>query len=445
MKTRRSVGWLAALLLGGCSPAAIQRPDIVLILADDLGLTDVGFAGGREIQTPNLDALARRGVVLRQFYVQASCSPTRAALLTGRYPIRYGLQSGVIRPWADYGLPLSERLLPEVLRERGYTTALVGKWHLGSFEREYWPTARGFDHHYGPLLGAVDHFDHTRDGQLDWYRDGVAVREEGYSTHLLAREAVRTIENQPGDTPLFLFVAFNAVHAPLQVPEPYRQPYVHLSEPRRTYAGMVAALDEAVGQIVRATEVTGRRRRTLFVFSGDNGGPAPGVVTGASTLRGAKGTLYEGGVRTCALASWDGVLEPAREVDEPLHVVDWLPTLAALAGAPDAAPRPLDGIDIWPTLAHGRPSPHVEILLNAAPHTGALRMGDWKVVLNGDVADFDTADRERVELFNLREDPVEAVDRMAAEPGRGANMLARLKALTREAAPARHSEGPRAP
>src|SRR5687768_10081397 len=156
-----------------------SRPDIVFIIADDLGRNDVGFTGGKEIRTPNLDALAGRGAVLRQFYVQHVCTPTRAALMTGRYPIRYGLQVGVIRPWGQYGLPLEERTLPQALREAGYFTAMTGKWHLGSFDEAYWPNARGFESFHGHLFGAIDYFTHVRDEKDDWYRDGKALKEEG--------------------------------------------------------------------------------------------------------------------------------------------------------------------------------------------------------------------------------------------------------------------------
>ena len=172
------------------------RPDIVVILSDDHGWADVGWHG-KEIRTPNLDALAAAGARLEQFYVQPVCSPTRAALLTGRYPMRHGLQVGVIRPWARYGLPLEERTLPQALREVGYTTAICGKWHLGHFEPAYLPTRRGFDHQYGHYNGAIDYNTHTRDGGFDWHRDDQVCRDEGYSTFLIADEAVRLIRAQP--------------------------------------------------------------------------------------------------------------------------------------------------------------------------------------------------------------------------------------------------------
>jgi arylsulfatase A-like enzyme len=434
---------LAASLAWPLSAGSAERPNIVFILADDLGSFDVGWRGG-EIKTPHLDKLALAGARLEQFYVQPVCSPTRAALMTGRYPMRYGLQVGVIRPNARYGLPLEERLLPQALREAGYTTAMVGKWHLGSFESNYWPNARGFDSWYGHLFGAIDYFKHTRDDKHDWFRDGEPNHDEGYSTHLLAREAVRILRDHPTHKPLFLYVAFNAVHAPLQVPAEYKKPYERLPEPRRTYAGMVAALDEAVGQIASAIDESGRRKNTLIIFCSDNGGPRPGTVTSNNPLRAGKTTLYEGGVRVAAFAAWEGHIPPGT-VTTPLHIVDWYPTLLKLAGASPRQKLPLDGVDLWPCLTAGKPSRHKEILLNSTPTVGALRMGDWKLVVHNTA---DTiASRRRAnrtagafaprsdELFNLVEDPQEKNNVAGAQPDRLRKLRSRYDELARQAAP----------
>src|SRR3954468_2487786 len=233
--------WAWAATVGAVAEEG-PRPNIVMILADDLGWADVGWHGN-EIKTPHLDKLAAEGARLEQFYVQPVCSPTRAALMTGRYPMRHGLQVGVVRPWAQYGLPLDERTLPQALKEAGYETAICGKWHLGHFRREYLPTRRGFDHQYGHYNGALDYFTHVRDGGFDWHRDDRECRDEGYSTHLLAREAARLVDGHDPARPLFLYVPFNAVHAPHQVPASYTEPYSKLKGARRTYAGMVAAMD----------------------------------------------------------------------------------------------------------------------------------------------------------------------------------------------------------
>ena len=431
--------------------AAAPRPNIVFLLADDLGSGDVGWRGS-EIRTPHLDKLARAGATLEQFYVQPLCSPTRAALLTGRYPMRLGLQVGVVRPWAKYGMPLEERTLPQALREAGYETAIVGKWHLGSFDPAYFPTRRGFDHQYGHLFGAIDYFTHLRDGKHDWYRDDKELHEEGYSTHLLAREAVRRIRERDRAKLLFLYVAFNAVHAPHQAPDKYKEPYAHLKEPRRTYAGMLAALDEAVGQITAAIDEAGLRTNTLFVFSSDNGGPRPGVVTSNGALRAGKSTLYEGGVRVAAFATWDGRIKAGTAVNAALHITDWYPTLLKLAGASLDQKLPIDGRDAWPAITAGAPSPHEEILLNSAPNKGALRVGDWKLVLNGSAAEDDSDDvratspkdpkapvervsADEVELFNLSEDPGEKRNLVSERPEKVKELRARYAALAREAVP----------
>ncbi len=429
---------------GGKAP----RPDIVFILADDLGHCDVGFTGGKVIRTPNLDKLAAAGAVLKQFYVQPVCSPTRSSLMTGRYPIRQGLQVGVIRPHSQYGLPLEERTLAGALKQAGYTTAVCGKWHLGDFDKAYWPNARGFDHWYGHLFGALDYNTHIRDGELDWYRNGQKCKDEGYTTHLVAREAVDVIARQPKDKPLFLYVPFNAVHSPWQVPGKYEQPYGELKGARRTYAGMVAALDEAVGQIVAAVEKAGRRGNTLFVFSSDNGGPAPGRVTDNGPLRAGKGTVYEGGTRVCAFATWDGHLKAGSSVEAPLHMVDWYPTLLTLAGAPLDQSLPLDGRDAWDAIARGGPSPHEDILLNAAPAGGALRAGDWKIVVHnrgdgaakGKKAAKKPAPRPGVELYNLRDDIGEKTDLASAHPDKVDELRRRYDAYARAAVPPKNQE-----
>jgi arylsulfatase A-like enzyme len=434
--------------------AESKRPNIVFLLADDLGYMDCGFSGGKEIKTPNLDKLAKAGTVMESFYVQPVCSPTRAALMTGRYPIRTGLQVGVIRPWAEYGLPLEERTLAQALKEVGYKTAITGKWHLGSFDKAYWPNARGFDLAYGHLFGAIDYFEHTRENQVDWYRNGERLKEEGYSTHLLAKEAVKFVREQNKDKPFFLYFPFNAVHSPFQSPEKYTEPYASLKGQRRTMAGMLAALDEAVGQVVAAVEEKGLRENTLFIFSSDNGGFAPGRVTDNGPLRAGKGTLYEGGVRGAAFATWDGKIKAGERLKTPLHMVDWYPTLLKLGGASldkEKQKLPLDGKDLWAALTEGKPSPHQEILFNAEPKRGAIRVGDWKLVLNGNAGgggDEEDApqkaakkkkgaapEKETVELFDLSKDLGEKNNVAEANPDKVKELRARYEVYAKEARP----------
>jgi arylsulfatase A-like enzyme len=438
--------------------AAAPKPNVLFILADDLGWGDVGFHGS-EIKTPNIDKLAAAGARLEQFYVQPVCSPTRAAFMTGRYPIRHGLHIGVVRPWARYGLPLDERTLPQALKEAGYETAITGKWHLGHFEPAYLPTHRGFDHQYGHYNGAIDYNTHIRDGGYDWHRDDKVNRDEGYSTQLIAREASRLIAAHDVSRPLFLYVPFNAVHSPLQAPERYMEPYPNLKGNRRIYAGMLAAMDEAVGEIVGALEAKGLRKNTLIFFCSDNGGPNPGVVTSNGPLRAGKGTLYEGGVRVPAVAVWDGQIKAGSVVDAALHMVDWYPTLLTLAGVSLAQKNPLDGRDAWPAITRGASSPHEDILHNITTTGGAVRMGDWKLVVNGGVADGDgegdpfapaakkagkkaaknNPTGAAVELFNVRSDPYEKTNLAAQQPEKVKELRARLDAYAKAAVPSKQA------
>jgi arylsulfatase A-like enzyme len=445
MKTRSLAAICIAVVSSGTLGSQVKppRPNIVFILADDLGYADVGFNGGREISTPHVDRLAASGARLEHFYVQPVCSPTRAALMTGRYPMRHGLQVGVVRPWAQYGLPLEERTLAQALKEAGYATAIMGKWHLGHFEPAYLPTRRGFDVQYGHYNGAIDYVTHDRDGGHDWHRQDRASYDEGYSTQLLTREAVKFVDDQSRGRPFFLYVPFNAVHAPHQVPEVYKAPYEKLAEPRRTYAGMLAAMDEGIGQILEALDRKGLRENTLVVFSADNGGPMPGKVTDNGPFRAGKATLYEGGVRAAAAVAWPGRIKPRTVITEPLHMVDWYPTLLKLAGAPLEQKLPVDGRDLWPTLTEGRPSPHSEILINTAPRSGALRAGNWKLVMNGNSQEMAQLESGReaaaapatIELFDLAADPGERRNLAEANPEKVKELRARYQALADQAIP----------
>jgi arylsulfatase A-like enzyme len=444
--------FLAATTFAIDAPA--PRPHIVIFLADDLGSFDVGWRGG-EIPTPNLDKLARGGKSLEQFYVQPVCSPTRAALLTGRYPLRHGLQVGVVRPWAQYGLPLDERTLPQALSEVGYATAIVGKWHLGFFEKEYLPTRRGFQQQYGHYNGALDYFTHIRDGGFDWHRNDQVNRDEGYSTHLIARESVRIVNEHDPSKPLLLYVPFNAVHAPLQVPDSYLKPFENLKGNRKLYAGMLAAMDEAIGQITEAIDQRGMRDKTLFIFSSDNGGPNPGKTTSNGKLRAGKGTVYEGGVRVCAFANWQGVIKPG-EVQEPLHIVDWYPTLLRLAGAKLEQAKPLDGRDLWATIAGGKVAPRDPICLNVTPNGGAIRAGDMKLVLGGDIEETEgegdatakagkkgkQAGGEKVELYDLSKDASEENNLAADQPEKVKDLRTLLAKYAAEAVPPKSKPKP---
>jgi arylsulfatase A-like enzyme len=430
--------------LGWVSPAAAEqstpRPNIVYILADDLGWKDVGFHGS-DIRTPHLDELAEAGARLEQFYAQSMCTPSRAALMTGRYPFRYGLQTAVIPSAGKYGLATDEWLLPQALKEAGYRTAIVGKWHLGHADRKYWPRQRGFDYQYGPVLGEIDYYTHEAHGVTDWYRDNSMVKEEGYATTLLGDDAVRLIESHDPKTPLFLYLTFTAPHAPYQAPQEYVDQYEHIADPsRRAYAAMITAMDDEIGRVVAALDKRGMRENTLIVFQSDNGGPRSAQFTGEidmskSTIpadngpfRDGKGTLYEGGTRVVALANWPGHIKPGAIVDQPIHIVDMYPTLVSLAGASLGKNKPVDGIDIWQTISEGHASPRQEVVYHIGPFLAAVREQEWKLV-------WKTTLPSRIELFNLAQDPSEKSNVAEQNTEKVTRLQQRIEALAREAAP----------
>jgi arylsulfatase A-like enzyme len=433
---------LAGLTLAGLAIAAPEstRPNIVHIVADDLGWKDVGFNGCTDIKTPNLDALAAGGATLRQFYVQPMCTPTRACLMTGRYPYRYGLQTAVIPSVSSYGLDLSEWLMPQCLQEAGYMTAIIGKWHLGHADKAYWPRQRGFDYQYGAMIGELDYFTHDEHGVLDWFRNNEPVREEGYTTTLIGKDAARLIEAHDTAKPLYLYLTFNAPHTPYQAPQEYLDRYANITDPtRRTYAAMVACMDDEVGRVLAALEKKKIREHTLILFHSDNGGVRnpmfAGVMADMSKVtlpsdngpyRDGKGTLFEGGTRVCAFANWPDHIKP-QAVDGLIHAVDLFPTLAAVAGASTARSKPLDGLNVWDTLASGAASPREEIVYNIEPFRGALRQGDWKLIWR-------TMLPSSVDLYNLAQDPSEQHNLATANPEKVVAMQECINLLARESA-----------
>lgn len=418
----------------GFSHAAIEKPNIVYIVADDLGWKDVGFHGS-DIRTPNLDKLAAGGARLEQFYAQPMCTPTRASLMTGRYPFRYGLQTAVIASAHTYGLPTDEWLLPQALKDAGYSTAIVGKWHLGHADRKYWPRQRGFDYQYGPLIGELDYFTHEQHGVVDWYRNNEVIKEKGYTTNLLGDDAVKLIEKHNTSVPLYLYLAFNAPHTPYQATKQYLDQYQDISDPsRRAYAASITALDDQVGRVVAALEKKGMLAHTLIVFQSDNGGTRNKMFAGEGDMskitipcdngpyRDGKGSVYEGGTRVPAFVNWHGHVQPGSVVNEVIHVVDMYPTLAALAGASTAKSKPLDGLDVWSTIAEGKPSPRTEVVYNLEPFRAGIRQGDWKLVWRSPIP-------SAVELYNIAQDPSEKTNLAEQYPDRVAELQKRANAL----------------
>jgi arylsulfatase A-like enzyme len=441
MKTDRATTLLATAFLGligmfANSPAmAADKPNIIYIVADDLGWKDVGYHWS-DIQTPNIDILASSGARLEQFYAQPMCTPTRAALMTGRYPFRYGLQTLVIPAGYSYGLPTDEWLLPQALKDAGYTTAIIGKWHLGHADPKLWPKQRGFDYHYGPMIGEIDYFTHKEHDTVDWYRENKKLIEEGYSTTLLGNDAVKLIGAHDTAKPLYLYLAFNAPHTPYQATQEYLDQYKQITDPsRRAYAASITAMDDQIGRVVEALQKKGMRDNTLIFFQSDNGGTRNAKFAGTGfdlsktkipcdngPYREGKGSLYEGGTRVVAFANWPNHIQWGTTVDGMIHVVDIYPTLANLAGASTTKCKPLDGVDVWKTISAGTPSPRTEVVYNIEALRAGIRQGDWKLIWRAPLPSV-------TELYNIAQDPSEKDNLAAANPDKVAALQKRANEL----------------
>ena len=343
--------FLSQFLFTGWLLGATERPNVVIVVADDEGWGDIGW-NNPEVKTPNLNKLAAEGVRLERFYVNPICSVTRAALMTGMHTLRTGVEN-------FRGLDLKYQTLPQALHEAGYQTWMCGKWHLGGDREnslsgpEYLPTSRGFDHHYGLLGGAVDYNTHMkpRTKELDWWRNGQPVQEEGYSTDLLANEAIGLLQKRDPSRPFLLYLAWNAIHGPIAVP-----PGDVAGQETRGRPALLAAmggLDVALGRVMAELEKEGLRKNTLVIFFSDNGGD----ITKGSTnlnLREGKGTVFEGGIRVPAAMNWPGVLGPGQKSEQFLCVTDLFPTILDVTGVKMSSPPSFDGKDVWLALKEGR-------------------------------------------------------------------------------------------
>ena len=423
---------LAALLISLAHGA--DRPNIVILLADDLGWGDVGYHGGR-IATPHIDRLAAEGVRLENFHVASLCSPTRAGLTTGRWPIRYGMGEAVITPWRKWGLATTEHTIAYMLAEAGYKRrACVGKWHLGHYQREYLPLQRGFTFFYGHYNGAFDYFTHKRENELDWHRNEETCHDEGYSTDLIGREAARFIEAGKTCEPFFLYVPFNAPHTPFQAKEEDIAKYAGIDNVKvRTYHAMVDSMDQAIGRILGALERKKLAENTCVLFLSDNGGIS--MIPGSNgNWRGSKGSVYEGGIRVPAVVRWPAGIKGGRKIDGLMGYIDIYPTLQALAGSSAAPPNPLDGINLLPVIRGERKAPQRDwfsYIAQGSPGKLALTDAPWKlVVLNGTPGQADLAKPDgppSLELFHLKNDPSEKINLLDQHPERAAAMLQRLR------------------
>lgn len=409
---------VAGMLLGPTMEGVAQRPNIVLIVADDLGWNDVGFHGG-DIPTPHLDSLAAAGVQLERFYVSPNCSPTRAGLLSGQHAVRLGLDRAVIQPWDSLGIPPSVRLLPEWLAEAGYQNrGIIGKWHLGNKCLEHHPLNHGFTTFYGPYNGQVDYYSHQAQGQLDWHRDFDASPDIGYVTDLLADEAIHFIEQQTGE-PFFLYLPFTAPHTPLAAPEHCLDRFPTLEGDRRVYAAMVSCLDDAIGRVVQTLESQNLMNNTLLFFMSDNGGQ---TQSGADNtpLRSQKGEVWEGGIRVPAFVHWPSSLIGRRVVATPSSYVDLLPTLLHVAGITPNADTILDGMNVLEVWMGTGTLPKRNLFAFTGPEEAertAVIADNWKLVRIGpSVLQDPIPEATTLGLYNLADDPEEYQNLVYTDP-----------------------------
>lgn len=387
-----------------------KKPNVVLIVADDLGYGELGVQGSRDIRTPNIDSIARNGVRFTDGYVTCPvCSPTRAGLLTGRYQQRFGHEFNPGPAGSEsqsFGLPLSEKTLPQRMKALGYATGMVGKWHLGTRDG-YYPTDRGFDEFFGFLGGAHSYVNARADAKNPILRGKEVIAEISYTTDEFAREACEFIERHK-DKPFFLYVPFNAVHAPMDALTTYMEPYAFIqNEKRRKFAGMLAAMDIAVGAILRKLEEHGLTKETLLIFISDNGGPTAQTTSVNTPLRGYKTQLLEGGIRVPFMMQWPGRIPAGTTYSNPVISLDILPTvIAAVGGTLDVADK-VEGVNLIPYLKGKDPGAPHEALYWRQGDKFAVRKGDYKLVLWGP---------EPLALYNLREDIHEDHDLSKAMP-----------------------------
>jgi arylsulfatase A-like enzyme len=423
---------LVALLAALSAKPSLAAPNVIIFYADDLGWGELGCQGNPEIPTPHIDSLAAKGVRCTQGYVAATyCSPSRAGLLTGRYPTRFGHETNGDHDSSGF---IRETTLASRLERLGYATACIGKWHLG-ISRERQPLARGFDEFFGTLANTP--FYHPTKF-IDSHRspDVVAIKDDAfYTTDAYAARAADWIEKHAAG-PWFLYLPFNAQHAPLQAPKRYLDRFQTIAdEKRRTFAAMLSAMDDAVGRVLDTVRRVGQEENTLMFFIADNGGPTRGTTSQNGPLRGFKMTTFEGGVRVPFLVQWRGTIPGGRTYDQPVMNLDVVPTVMAAAGAPPAAGETIDGVDLLPFLRGTQATRPHETMFWRFVRQWAVRSGDWKLV----VAEGGSG---QPELYDLTADVGERNDLAARHPERVKELTRLYEAWTAEQAPPR-TEGDR--
>ncbi len=419
----RSAVVLAVLLAAITLAEAARKPNVIILLADDMGYADAGFNGCKDIPTPHIDSLATHGVRCSSGYVSHSfCSPTRAGLMTGRYQQRFGHENNPAWLPEDtkIGLPVSQTTIADVMKSAGFVTGAIGKWHLGAAPC-FHPNERGFTEYFGFLGGGHIYLPGMKGGveyTVPLLRNKTPLELQDYMTDLLSVEAAAFVARHKAE-PFFLYVAYNAVHTPLQAPEKYLNRFTGIAdERRRAYAAMTSAMDDGIGLILRALRDNGLERDTMVWFFSDNGGPPYNVSpTHNDPLRGNKGTLYEGGIRVPFVVQWRGELPEGAVYEQPVISLDVLPTAAKLAGAKLADGLKLDGVDILPHLKGlAKGPPHERLFWRTGGGTAwAVREGRYKLLKPGKDAE--------PQLFDLNSDISEAKDIVREKP----DVVARLQ------------------
>lgn len=439
---------LLCLLLstGTIAAGTTERPNVVIFVADDLGYADPGYRGSG-IETPTLDRLAAEGMDLTRFYVAPICSPTRAALMTGRDPIRLGVAYGVLLPWDGGGVHTREHFMPQSFQAAGYQTAMVGKWHLGHAQQQLTPNARGFDEFYGHLHTEVGFYPpFSLLGGKDFQHNGKSIDDEGYETYLLADHASRWIENRDKDKPFFMYLPFLAPHEPLEAPEELVEKYADMEDTRESarspsggtqlvntlagggrrglYAGVVDAMDQGMGRVMATLDEQGISDNTIVIFFSDNGASRmPGRGGGDNApLRGGKAETYEGGIRVVSLIRWPEHIPAGTRNDSIMTVMDLFPTLSSATGVPMLNELELDGVNMLPTLSENRKQPREKTVFfgSEIPRYGSFNFtaidNDWKLVQWVEQDPLSTSVKN--ELFNLKDDPGEFTNLALQYPDR---------------------------
>jgi len=393
----RALWLVVAIVMGQAGSVQAQsadRPNVVLIVTDDVGYSDIGSYGAPDIKTPNIDSLAKNGTRLTDFYAAPNCSPTRAALISGRYQQRFRIEAplGASRgPAGEQGLPATGRTLPQLLKNNGYRTALIGKWHLG-YKKEFSPNAHGFDYFFGFKSGLIDYYQHTdQQGEHDLFENDQPSHATGYSTDLFTEQSVKFIEQNAGQ-PFFLEVAFNAAHWPFQVPDHpsvapnnarFVQPQDSPTNTRQDYVSIVERADRGVGQILAALERRGLTRNTLVIYTQDNGGE---WLSRNTPLFNRKNSVWEGGIRVPAILRWPGKIPAGKTSSQVGIVMDLTATILAATNSPVPAEARLEGINLLPLLQPGAARAERTLFFRIsgpARRQRAVRQGDWKLMIDG--------------------------------------------------------------